>query len=388
MAIASSKNRLTMPEHPVTQKLLTYHAFALWRFLAALVIMFYHFVHLSESWTFWVPWLEHMLPLLDLFFMVSGFLIYQRYRSRLTTKREYGLFLFKRLARLYPLHLITTLVFVLLGVGWEAGLIRAENGPILFDWSALPANLLLVQAWGTTEWMSFNFPSWSLSAEWMCYLSMPLVVFLAARGGIALLTAGAVCAFIVAQFIILQGWSPAESIADMKIWGAFRAVGSFCLGAAVVRLVEITRFRMRTHIAGQLAMAFTVWLMFQPVSYALVLAALAASLWLAALAERDNPAGLAWLRPALPVLAVSFGIYLWHPVLEAVYLKGLWRLLEPIADFPIDWLFIPAAVSTIAVALLSHALFEKPVGDRLISRIGERSGPRTRTARSALMESG
>ncbi|MCP1198937.1 acyltransferase [Notoacmeibacter sp. MSK16QG-6] len=377
-----------MPDDAIPPKPLTYHAFALWRFLAALIIMFYHFVHLSDDWRTWVPWLENMLPLLDLFFMVSGFLIYERYQSRLGNMKSFMVFLYKRLARLYPLHLITTLFFVALGVVWEAGLIRAENGPVLFDWSALPANFLLLQAWGTTEWLSFNFPSWSLSAEWLCYLLMPLVVLVATRSGIAGLIFGAVLAYMIALFVIAQGWSPAQSVAEMKNWGAFRAVGSFFIGAALVRIVHLTTFKMGSHLAGQISMAFTVWLMFQPAAYGLVLTALAATLWLAALAERDNPHGMAWMRPGLPVLAVSFGIYLWHPVLEAIYLKGIWRIIEPIVDFRIDWLFIPAAISTIVVALVSHVLFEKPIGDWLIDRLHGRKIRHALAARSALMEGG
>lgn len=371
-----------------TQKPIVYHAFAVWRFLAALIVMMYHFVHQSDDWHIWVPWLENMLPLLDLFFMVSGFLIYERYRDKLGNAKAFGIFLYKRLARLYPLHLITTLFFVALGLGWETGVIRAENGPYLFDWSALPANLLLVQAWGTTEWLSFNFPSWSLSAEWMCYLLMPLVIAVGARKGITGLIGGAVIAYLIALFIIGQGWSTAQSIAEMKTWGAMRAVGSFFIGAALVHLVQLSTFRMRSHLAGQIAMAETIWLMFQPVGYGFVLAALAGTLWLAALAERDNPNGMAWLRPGLPIFAVSFGVYLWHPILEAFFLKGVWRIVEPVVDLRIDWLFIPAAIGTIIVALVSHIVFEKPVGDWLIDRL---RGGKTRhalAADTALMEGG
>ncbi|WP_114388893.1 acyltransferase family protein [Notoacmeibacter marinus] len=365
-----------------------YHAFAVWRFVAALIVMMYHFVHLSDDWRIWVPWLENMMPLLDLFFMVSGFLIYERYRHHLGNLKSFGTFLYKRLARLYPLHLITTTFFVLLGLGWEAGLIRAENGPYLFDWSALPANLLLLQAWGTTEWLSFNFPSWSLSAEWLCYLLMPLVVFIAARSGIPGLIFGAVIAYLLALFVIAQGWSAAQSIAEMKSWGALRGLGSFFIGAALVRFVEISTFRMRSHLVGQFAMGITVWLMFQPVAYGYILAALGGTLWLAALAERDNPDGMAWLRPGLPLFAVSFGIYLWHPILEAFFLKGVWRIIEPIVDFRIDWLFIPAALGTIIVALVSHALLEKPTGDWLIDRLRGRKTRHALAARTALMEGG
>lgn len=43
----------------------------------------------------------------DLFFVVSGFVIAHVYSQRMNSIGEYGTFIKKRIARLYPLHVIT-----------------------------------------------------------------------------------------------------------------------------------------------------------------------------------------------------------------------------------------------------------------------------------------
>lgn len=44
----------------------------------------------------------------DLFFVLSGFLIAQNYESRLTNGRQLGAFVIRRFGRLWPLHITTT----------------------------------------------------------------------------------------------------------------------------------------------------------------------------------------------------------------------------------------------------------------------------------------
>ena len=45
----------------------------------------------------------------------------------------------------------------------------------------LGANLLLIHAWGATSALSWNQPSWSISAEWFAYLLFPVMLAAALR---------------------------------------------------------------------------------------------------------------------------------------------------------------------------------------------------------------
>ena len=124
-----------------------YRIFGVWRLLAAFLVMAYHFSHYApENSVAVIAWFERLMPLLDMFFMVSGVLIYQRYAERVLSWEGYKSYLIRRLARLYPLHLLTTGFFVLVGFAIMAGFIRshgAEGGMERYDWSELPSNLLL-----------------------------------------------------------------------------------------------------------------------------------------------------------------------------------------------------------------------------------------------------
>jgi peptidoglycan/LPS O-acetylase OafA/YrhL len=151
------------------------------RALAALWVMMYHFAyipfgawHLRES----VPAVKVGYLGVDLFFILSGFIITHTHRrdagslARGAVLRFYG----RRLARLYPVHLLTLLALLaMLFVGHRLGVaahLAEKFRPIDFFY-----NLILVQAWGVGEPLSWNFPAWSISCEWFAYLAFPLLAF-------------------------------------------------------------------------------------------------------------------------------------------------------------------------------------------------------------------
>src|SRR5215217_2589776 len=104
--------------------------------------------------------LFRLLPLMDMFFMISGFLILLRYGDRLNDMAGYRRFIVRRLARFYPLYLVTFVFFILVGIALHIGLVESTQ-PERYDYALLWQNLLLVQAWGTTGNLSFNYVAWS-----------------------------------------------------------------------------------------------------------------------------------------------------------------------------------------------------------------------------------
>lgn len=101
----------------------------------------------------------------DLFFVLSGFLLTQVY-SHITSYRE---LVVRRFARLFPLQWLT-LFAVLIGQyfyaqAWEKPFIYQINDTYHFI-----LNLLLLQQTGLQAGFSFNGPSWSISVEWIVNL--------------------------------------------------------------------------------------------------------------------------------------------------------------------------------------------------------------------------
>jgi peptidoglycan/LPS O-acetylase OafA/YrhL len=110
----------------------------------------------------------------DGFFILSG-LILARVHPELSQSTT-GTFKFwgKRLARIYPVHFATLLIFgVILLAGFTQGV--APRDPGRFAFSAFLQNLFLVHGWGFASQGAWNYPSWSVSTEWAGYLLFPIL---------------------------------------------------------------------------------------------------------------------------------------------------------------------------------------------------------------------
>ena len=139
------------------------------RGIAACYVMLYHYsVGSLQGPALRV--LQHGYLSVDLFFVLSGFVMAMTYGSsfrQAPTLRGYMDFLQKRLARVYPLYIVITVSAALLIHA------RAMEG-VWPTVSIVTANALLVQAWGFTA--SLCGPSWSISTEFAAYLFFPFIV--------------------------------------------------------------------------------------------------------------------------------------------------------------------------------------------------------------------
>lgn len=129
-------------------------------------------------------------------------------------------FLLKRLVRIYPVHLAMIVLFlVLLGVSAAAGLHPREPGR--FGPGELVKHLLLVHAWGSSHRWAWNYPSWSISAEWGGYLGVPPVWPLVRRLSAPLLlplAAIRVCLGLAKHRAAMQGLSLTYDRALLRLY--------------------------------------------------------------------------------------------------------------------------------------------------------------------------
>lgn len=119
----------------------------------------------------------------DLFFLLSGFIIAYNYQDKFVTFRlsAYTEFLWARIARLYPVHFVT--LFACLVLYFGAVLTNSHLRTAATNWGGLDfiLNLFMIQAWTLSHHPSWNFPSWSISCEWLAYLFFPILAALIAR---------------------------------------------------------------------------------------------------------------------------------------------------------------------------------------------------------------
>lgn len=244
----------------------------------------------------------------ELFFVLSGFILCHVYLAPAGEGRfSYRGFLWARIARVYPLHLAT-----LVGVGLLAGaalVVGLNVDANVLSWSSLPANLLMVHAWGLAPVAGWNHPSWSISAEWFAYLCFPAFAYVAwrmrERPLIAVVLAGGFLAVLYVAFEWLAGFSLTEATIR---WGALRIVPPFLFGCALYLVYR----RQPARPAGLLAAVFLVLLV---TSAALQLwdgiTVLLAGGLILSLASLPN-ARAGWLasRPAVYLGEISYSVYM------------------------------------------------------------------------------
>ena len=116
----------------------------------------------------------------DFFFLLSGFVIWLSYADRIRAQRWQAVptFLLRRVARIWPLHLVM-LGFALLIVAALA--LTGRPADPRFPLDMLPVHMLLLQNWplvretvGVTA-LDWNDPAWSISSEMFAYLLFPLL---------------------------------------------------------------------------------------------------------------------------------------------------------------------------------------------------------------------
>ncbi len=181
----------------------------------------------------------------DLFFMLSGFVMWLNYGERF---RREGLalaprFWWKRFARIWPLH-----VALLAGLaGFALALLATGRDAGNYPFAELPLHILLVQNWGFTDALSWNHPAWSISTELAAYLLFPFLVIAVPWEKLRLvaLSAGAVmlCALLFLAFFLQGHEALGDAIASM---GLLRCLVEFALGVLACRLWEALRNRRST----------------------------------------------------------------------------------------------------------------------------------------------
>lgn len=307
----------------------------------------------------------------DLFFLISGFVIADAYEARIA--RSGGLaFLRTRLIRLYPMLLIGLLILpaYLIAVFATYGLAPATPGQVLGSLGAsllfLPSHLPASRLWDASLIFPLDGPIWSLMLEMAVNLAYALALPWLSRRAlvfIVLVSGGLLVSAQLRLGGIDLGWG------WPNLWGGPpRATFSFFLGVLIFRLKP-----PRPSLPPLLPLAAAAALFFAPpllavlVGFPLVLIA----------ATTSNPAGARLMTAAG---AVSYPLYVIH--LPLIY----WiRWLLPLHMPP--WASLPLSIALVLLgAWLALKLWDEPARRWLSRRLAARpaeaapvTSPRSRT---------
>ncbi len=333
------------------------------RALAALWVIAYHY----RSGVFSSLGANHVLPVLgfgylgvDLFFILSGFVIWHAHGPEMAhpTLRKFVRFICLRAARLYPVYLFTLAIFagmvwLLPALGFQV--VRSGDYPL----KHFILSILLVQTWGLTRELTWNFPSWSVSAEWFCYLLFPVAAVIGARLGRGAIVAGILLLLMAVTTAYLTSF---DLTMNQAIGGRalVRATTEFALGCLLRALQDRARTEAWPWTAITVAVA-AVWVasFYTPLPVEVVAIPLFATLVLAGSVHGNVVSRVLSWRPFMAIGGASYSLYLMQAPVEKAA-TDLEQFLSP--SRPIQsGIIVAIYIGLLAVgSTLVHLLVESP----------------------------
>lgn len=233
------------------------------RGICALCVALHH-LNVTGSITEWSIF-RNSTYMVEFFFILSGFVLTHSYLHREFNKVTLVNFFISRSFRLFPLHILLLLVFLL----FEFGKLLAQkhgfyfNKPAFTELSApsefIP-NLLLLQSWiPSAESLSFNYPSWSISVEYYLYIIFGGILFFSNNKK----------KIAIAAFALLSLWGFYSLLSHEQFLkdDAFRGISCFFFGSLVYLLhSKIANISLKKHVASVLELTIVLICFFFMVS--------------------------------------------------------------------------------------------------------------------------
>jgi peptidoglycan/LPS O-acetylase OafA/YrhL len=303
----------------------------------------------------------------EAFFTLSGFILCHVYLQGFGQgKFRYGGFLWNRLARVYPLHLVT-----LAGVGLmaaAAGLAGIAVDHNMLAWDALPANLLLVQAWGFAPVAGWNHPSWSISAEWFAYLCFPAFAYVAWRlRDLPWAAVGLALALIAALYPAFQALSGFPLTEATIRWGFLRIVPCFAYGCALHALWRSGAVTGRFSGAGACLAGAAVLLAvhFRAPDPVIVMTLGGLIVMLAAMAAAGSR--FATQAPLVYLGEISYSTYMICIPWKILAVNAVAKLLNIEGEQLPPYAWLAVVLALVPLSAISYHIIEKPARERMKS---------------------
>jgi peptidoglycan/LPS O-acetylase OafA/YrhL len=345
------------------------------RGLAAMLVLGFHInfffpeIHLGAQ----IPFLDRGNLGVDLFFILSGFIITHVYFFELArpTPAAAVVYIWHRFIRIYPVHaavlLALAVIVKLLSLrGITPGHPEAWQGPDFF-W-----NLALVQVWSSDWHRGWNAPAWSISAEWFAYLVFlglaPLLLRL--RSAISALVAA--CGILIAATAIL--WTVHEHLSHSH--PLFRVTVEFACGASLCRAHQIGKLFPGARTEAPALLLFGLFLIAASTTLndSLLIGILASIIFCSASSCTSYLLGsrvLVWLGE------ISYSIYMLHYPVLLTFRHLIDRFLPHTVPFMLPMIAIAIVIAVVGSATIMYALVERPARQKLRNAFGTLSSQST-----------
>ena len=342
---------------------------------AALLVALYHLKIGSEYFSF----IRNGYLFVDLFFVLSGFVICAAYGDTLRTAADLRQFLLRRIGRLFPLLVFSTVVFVLgtnaivlaKKLAISSGYAGLLNNPGTLEYlvptaGEILATLTFTHALGMFDDLILNTPSWSISVEFYTYLLFAVACLLLTGASrivlLALLSVAGLIVSVWASVNIHHCIAEKGCLSLTYDFGLARSIHAFCLGALAFYSSRILRLNIP---AVQITVAFTLFMLLTLVDYVSVAAfafPVVFAVLVLSLAKDSGPLADA-LKPSLfQVLGQrSYSIYLMHMPLLLIFENLTKRASGIVANVVI---LVAYVVVLYVISGWTYRFVETPLRDR------------------------
>ena len=298
----------------------------------------------------------------DYFFVLSGFVISYNYLHKIKDFASFKDFMVRRLIRLYPLLLYTTLLFfglMLIGKHWNT---FNDPYPVLF--LQLTDTLTLMNSnpiFGSS--LGINYPSWSISSEMISYALFGCCLFMFRKNAVIVLSLFLLGAGL---FILYTG-----KYMYMGDFGFVRGLFCFILGYLVHLLSQKVNPRFGT--LPELLFLFLLLLVFKylPSEGAILLPFVFALGIFIFVSGKGIITSFLETKPAQFLGKISYSVYLNHAIVVLILKKLFFDLLgldQSKVSINVGYLLISVA-STIVYSYFTNRYIETGIGDRLKQRL-------------------
>jgi len=314
------------------------------RFIAATSVVIFHAVgtamkHLPDQSAslYWI--FRHGDHGVDIFFVISGFIIcYSNYYSKTTSLK----FLLRRLQRIVPIYWLFTLAMVALSV-----LIPSAFSET--DWIN-PRHVLMSMTFLSfvDGKMPIVFVGWSLEYEMLFYLTVAVLLFRARKVWDDLI--------IIFSLLAMLSVLPVSSgLQALSVFFTNPILLEFVYGVIVAKLFLDQRVAPLALIA--VSIATLVVFVSDPINRIIVAGLPACLLVLAAAVLSKKRQHLTLIERIFGVLGdASYSIYL----LQVFMISGAVKVLVKLGALPIDLIVLITTLVTILAGYLSYVWLERP----------------------------
>jgi len=286
----------------------------------------------------------------DLFFVISGFIISAVYADRVAQMRPYMGFIKRRFARLIPLHLLVMAFIVIALLASSAFSTPEDLSP-----KCIIHNVLLLTGYSRCgTGIAVHGVTWSIGVEFALYLLFPMLLVLMKRLYSAI-------PVLLAAYALL-GWESHAS-AQSAFVGAIqfsRGLASFLLGMAL--------FQWRGALATISLPSFfviclllvTIILMFLGAAQPVILIFIYGTV-VSAVCSDMNGNRSAFVTKIAPLGQLTYSIYMWHSLFILIFMNLIADQFLKLGTAPMVAVAVGCYGFIFFWSYLSFEIFETPV---------------------------